>query len=839
MYRIHGRDPAQGLPSVDEYRLFYRAESWSRWLAEVQRSVTSQTEVDFECSIETSGGSAKEVRILGRPILGAANQVTEIIGWTTESSGQATEVFTESNASEDSVHRVIDLIPTLVWSSRPDGIVDFFNRVWLDYTGLTAKQALDWQWKDIFHPDDVSAVSSYWQNLLVSERPGEIEARLRRFDGEYRWFLFRVKPVHDQLGRITKWYGVNTDIEDRKRAEDELRESKQQLHQLVEALPALIWRGTAEGDLDYLNQRHIDYVGWTVAELSGGRWMDLVHPDHREATVARWLSSARTGSRYEDIYPLRRADGQYRWIESVGEPLCDAEGQIIRWYGLVTDIDDRKRAEDALRKSERELRQLVDSVPGMIAVADSEGRHEYANKRALDYTGTTVEESRGLGFINTIHPEEQDLVRDEWLRCSRLGQPMDINHRWRRFDGVYRLFHVRVDPLFDERGQIVRWYGLLTDIEDQRKAEEDLRRSERQLRLLVETLPAAVWRATSDGAIDYVNQHLEHYSGKTLQALVGSEWIQIIHPGDREDHLQKWLTGLKVGEPWEDTCRLRRADGAYRWFYVRVEPLRDHDGRVSHWYAISVDVNESKELEEALQTARRRLSAAMQIATVAELSASIAHEINQPLASVVANGHACLTWLSSTPPNLTRARVTVERIIRDGNSASEVIGRIRALFKQAPPAMVLADINEIIIEAINLIVDEARASGTSVERDFGSDLPMIVVDRVQIQQTLINLAHNAIEAMEGVSDRPKILSFTSLCDGVDLLIQVRDSGCGIANSASIFEPFFTTKPNGMGMGLSICRSIVEAHGGRLWADANEGAGTTFSFTLPMHPGKQA
>ncbi len=260
---------------------------------------------------------------------------------------------------------------------------------------------------------------------------------------------------------------------------------------------------------------------------------------------------------------------------------------------------------------------------------------------------------------------------------------------------------------------------------------------------------------------------------------------------------------------------------------------------MANWYTVSLDINDRRELEDALRSTYRRLSATLQIATVAELSASIAHEINQPLASVVANAHACLTWLSSTPPNLTRARATVERIIRDGNAASEVIGRIRALFKQAPPAMVSADINKIVLEAIDLIVDEARASGTSVERDFAPDLSMVVVDRVQIQQTPINLAHNAIEAMEGVSDRPKILSFTSRYNGVDLLIQVPDNGCGIANSVSIFEPFFTTKPNGMGMGLSICRSIVEAHGGRLWADANEGAGTTFSFTLPIHPGKLA
>jgi PAS domain S-box-containing protein len=281
-----------------------------------------------------------------------------------------------------------------------------------------------------------------------------------------------------------------------------------------------------------------------------------------------------------------------------------------------------------------------------------------------------------------------------------------------------------------------------------------------------------------------VNERALEYFGENLERA----GFGVIHPDDREDHLQRWLSCLKSGQPFENTYRLRRADGAYRWFYVRVEAVRDQEGRVANWYTVSLDINDRRELEDALRSTYRRLSAALQIATIAELSASIAHEINQPLASVVANAHACLTWLSSTPPNLTRARATVERIIRDGNAASEVIGRIRALFKQAPPAMVSADINKIVVEAIDLIVDEARASGTSVERDFAPDLSMVVVDRVQIQQTPINLAHNAIEAMEGVSDRPKILSFTSRYNGVDLLIQVRDNGCGM--SESIHEKWY-------------------------------------------------
>jgi PAS domain S-box-containing protein len=348
MHRIHGRDPAQGLPSVDEYRLLHRAESWSRWLAEVQRSVTSQMEIDVECSIETSGGSVKQVRIFGRPILGAANQVTEIIGWTTESSGQATEVFTESNAFEDSVHRVIDLIPTLVWSSRADGIVDFFNRVWLDYTGLTAEQALDWQWKDIFHPDDVSTVSSYWQTLLVTEQPGEIEARLRRFDGEYRWFLFRVKPVHDQSGRVIKWYGINTDIEDRKRAEDALHASERSLRLIVDTIPALVCTMTPAGAVETVNRQVLDYFGKSHEEMRNWSSMGAVHQDDLEKVIAKWRYSTENGFPYDVEHRIRRADGVYRWFHVRGLPLRDLRGDIVRWYILLADVDDRKKAEQAL-----------------------------------------------------------------------------------------------------------------------------------------------------------------------------------------------------------------------------------------------------------------------------------------------------------------------------------------------------------------------------------------------------------------------------------------------------------------------------------------------------------
>ena len=261
--------------------------------------------------------------------------------------------------------------------------------------------------------------------------------------------------------------------------------------------------------------------------------------------------------------------------------------------------------------------------------------------------------------------------------------------------------------------------------------------------------------------------------------------------------------------------------------------MRDAKGRVVRWYALLTDIDNRKSAEDALRSTQTRLSRARQVATVAELSASIAHEINQPLASVVTNAHASQTWLSHNPPNVERAQATLERIIRDGHSAAEVVRRIRALFKEAAPVKALVDINQLVAEVLRVLSDELRDNGITVETDLEANRPMVGADHVQIQQTLINLVHNAMEAMAGLMDRQKSLVLRSRRQGEELLIQVRDHGVGIKDSALAFEPFFTTKESGMGMGLSVSRSIVEAHGGRIWATANEDVGTTFTFTLPL------
>jgi hypothetical protein len=285
---------------------------------------------------------------------------------------------------------------------------------------------------------------------------------------------------------------------------------------------------------------------------------------------------------------------------------------------------------------------------------------------------------------------------------------------------------------------------------------------------------------------------------------------------------------------FEIQCRFRRSDGAYRWFQVLGEAARETEGTVTRWYGLLLDIDDRKLMEDALRTTEARLSRATQIATVGELSASIAHEINQPLAAVVASGHACVRFLSAQPPNVERAHEAAESIVRDGKEAGEVVRRIRALFKRAPVEKARLNLNEVIGEVLRLLASETAKRQVAVEADLKQDLSLVSGDRIQLQQVLLNLLLNGIEAMDSVHDRSRKLTVRSRQESPEtVLVEVRDNGVGLESPDKVFEAFVTTKQNGMGMGLAICRSIVEAHNGRLWAVPAEGPGATFCFALPV------
>jgi hypothetical protein len=506
---------------------------------------------------------------------------------------------------------------------------------------------------------------------------------------------------------------------------------------------------------------------------------------------------------------------------------------IIEIKRRVEESRERERLAD-LKKSEDELRQTINTIPTLAWSARPDGSSEFFNQRWLDYTGLSADQARDWGWKLAIHPDDLDPLVNYWQSVLSSGKQGETEARLRNVHGEYRWFLFRASPMRDERGKVIKWYGTNTDIEDRRRAEEAAAARERELALIIETMPALVWCASLDGELTYVNQRVLDYVGATLDSLMQSGWLNFLHPDDVDPTWRAWRHAVAAGVWHETQYRLRRFDGAYRWFQVLGQLRHNGEGQTTRWYGLLIDINDRKNMEEALRSTQARLSRATQIATVGELSASIAHEINQPLAAVVANGHACLRWLSAQPPNLPKAREAAERIVRDGKEAAEVVRQVRALFKRASIEQAALDLNEIIGEVLRLLDGETRKRRVTVETDLEEGLARVAGDRVQLQQVLFNLLLNGIEAMDTVIDRPKKLSVRSKCQSPEtVLVEVRDYGVGLQDPEKIFEAFFTTKEKGMGMGLAICRSIIEAHRGRLWAAHADGAGASFCFTLPI------
>ncbi len=364
---------------------------------------------------------------------------------------------------------------------------------------------------------------------------------------------------------------------------------------------------------------------------------------------------------------------------------------------------------------------------------------------------------------------------------------------------------------------------------------ESLQNSEDRLRRVINTIPAHVWSTLPDGSVDFINQRLLESTGMPIDALLGSGWQSIVHPDDRTRYITKWRSALAAGEPVEIEARVWTAQHDYRWLLVRNVPLRDGHGEIVKWYGTGIDIEDRKRAEESLRKAQGDLAHANRVTTMGELSASLAHEINQPISGAITNASTCLRRLDHEQPDLEGARVAASRIIRDANRAAEIIDRIKMFFRKGVATKERLDVNEMIREMEILLHNEATQHSVSVQTKLSADLPLIVADRVQLQQVLMNLMINGIEAMKAVDGLRQLTLGTRNEGKEQLLVSVEDTGIGLpANQADqIFNAFFTTKQHGTGMGLRISRTIIEAHGGRLWATDNYPRGASFHFTLAV------
>lgn len=699
----------------------------------------------------------------------------------------------------------------------------------------------------LIHPDDRDAAAHAAARAFWTGVPQVTRYRRLQTDGIYRWIETRSEPG----------YSVSVDIDDMviereprstTASEPPDRAEVMRSAKVVESLFGNGWAFDAAGRWIFLHPFAQNSLGVTLDDLNAPlkegytAWKRVLHPDDYDQIAAAWRHCLQTGDHFNVEFRFRRVSGAYVWARTAARPVHDSHGRIIGWFGIALDIDVYKKTVAALRDRERELSQLVDMVPSHIWRLTPDGEPTFFNKRMVDFLGLDVADtdkpgmSRLDALIETVHPGDAAAFRDTLNHCLANGERFSMRYRLRRADGVYHWMSSHADPMRDQTGRIVQWYGLCHDIDDQVLAEEALRERERELSLLVDMVPSNLWRLSPEGETTLANRRMADFLGMDLsdKHQLEAMFDTIFHPDDVAAVWEVFGRCLATGERFAMKYRLRRADGVYRWMSGRAEPMRDESGRIVQWFGLCHDIDDQVHAEEALRRTSERLAQATQAASLAELSASIAHEVNQPLAAIVANSHACHRWLSAEPPNVERAKLIAERITRDANSAADVVGRIRALFRQAPQARSPEDVNRLVGEVCRLMADEIAVKDIRIRMDLEEGLPSVALDRVQVQQVLVNLIRNGVEAMDATADGDRTLQIRSCRDGHDAIrVEVRDSGTGFKDTDRVFAPFFTTKQHGMGMGLAICRSIVESHGGRLSIANNETRGATVTLVLPV------
>jgi PAS domain S-box-containing protein len=531
---------------------------------------------------------------------------------------------------------------------------------------------------------------------------------------------------------------------------------------------------------------------------------------------------------------------QRRTAESLRRARDDLRATVQELENLNKSLQaenaERKKAEQSIRQAERELQVTIDSIPALAARYRRDGSLDFVNQTWRTYTGLSQDSLQGRRWGAAIHPDDLPLVEAAWRAHLPTGEPFQLEQRLRRADGEYRWHLARRVPLRNEDGEVIRWYGVGHDIEDQKRAEQALQRSETYL--------AEAQRLSNTGSFGWRIGSEEIFWSKETYRIMGFDetvkptigrLLQRVHPDDRK-LVQQQLDRAVRGEPdYDYEHRLLMPDGDIKHLHVRAH--RQVEAGEEELVGALMDVTATRKAQEALQIAHTALAHVTRVSTLGEMSASIAHEVNQPLAAIVTNAESSLRWLSRQMPDIEEAGAGIRKIVKDAHRAGEVIRRVREFSKKADPLMIPLDINEVVEETVTLLRYEALRHGVAIRLDLDSRLLPVRGDRVQLQQVIINLAVNGMQAMTTVRGRDRVLIMRTQPHQSDrVLVAVEDVGVGVKpeNADQLFSAFYTTKPDGLGMGLSICRSIVEAHGGRVWASPRMGPGMSFQFTISAY-----
>jgi PAS domain S-box-containing protein len=749
------------------------------------------------------------------------------------------ERTSELRKSEKELRDAIDTIPATVWSALPDGSNTYANKRFAEYLGLSPAQTAGSGWQAAIHPDDLARHAGKWMEAVATGNPHENESRFRSSDGQYRWHLDRGVPLRDEDGNIVKWYGVATDIEDRKRAEEALQRSQFYISEGQRVAHMGSWAFNADG-FQYWSSELFRIYG---LDPSGEpptveQYLALVHPEDRafmKQGIAKMLDDHLA---FDFTKRIVRPDGEIRRIRCVGIPVTQG-GTFEGFLGTGMDVTDQERLTEELRLNERYLNEGQRLAQMGSWAYNPSGFFEYWSQELFKIYG--LEPQRGAPtleeYLATVHPQERDFMANTIKRMCAEHSGCDVKKRIVRPDGEQRYIRCVGIPVVE--GEVLKGFlGTAIDVTEQELLTQELKRQQAYLAEAQRLTHTASW------AWSVSDRRTVHLSGEFYRiygfdpaegAPTWDEYSERIHPEDRHEWAGEVERVIAEKANYDHEFRILFPNGKVKWIRTVGHPVFSDAGDLEGFVGSSTDITELKAAEQAREKLRQLeadLAHIDRVSTLGEMAASLAHEIKQPIAAAMTSANSCIEWLAHEPPNLDRARAAAAKINKYGNRAAEIIDRIRSFYKKSPPQRELVDVNRIIQEMLTLLEGEATRSAIVMRTNLSAELPKIMVDRVQLQQVFMNLMLNAIEAMK---DSGGELTVKSQVQDGQLEFSVSDTGVGLPTEKmeQIFSAFFTTKPHGSGMGLAISRSIVESHGGHLSASANSGGGATFHFTIPM------
>jgi PAS domain S-box-containing protein len=691
------------------------------------------------------------------------------------------------------------------------------------------------------HPEDVALVKQTIERATQDGKNFEHEYRLLMPDGSLKHVHVVAHAQRDESGEL-EFVGAVMDTTAVKDVEKKLRRSEESLLEAQKLSNTGSWRhDVVSGEVTVSPEIYrIHDIKPDEDPSNTEFFFNKFHPEDRKRVVDLFERAEREKTAFQVDYRIVLPDGNIKYLRTIGHPILNESGDLVEFVGTAMDITAATQAEKTLRESEAYLAEAQRlSHTGSWARVSSTGEMRYWSEECYRVLGFDPRDGlpRFETFLQRVHPDDQAKIREISAAAGRAKFDYETDYGIVHPGGEIRDIHVVAHPVFNPSGDLVEYVGTVMDVTERRRSEEKLRQSEAYLaeaQKLTHT-GSWVWEVAERRALHLSEEWYRVYGFDPKEGM--SAWnkrLERIHPDDCDGRQQAIDRAINEKSDYEVEYRILLPGGAVRYIRSVGHPVLNASGDLVQFVGSSTDITERKQAEEALHQAQKDVARINRITTMGELTASLAHEVKQPIAAAVTDANTCVRWLSRDDPDVEEAREAASRVVKDATRAAEIITRVRQLFKKGTPEQALIDVNEIIREMIVLLGSDATRYDVSIQTELAKDLPQVMGDRVQMQQVLMNLMTNSIDAMKDLDGTRELIISSQAEDG-QLMISVSDTGVGLPpkQADQIFDAFFTTKPQGTGMGLRISRSIVESHGGRLWAADNSPRGASFHLTLPI------